>query len=177
MKPDRPGLAILYVAFASGKRAVGLRLATGGLGPRLELASELGDAVRMGRSVGTMRLGGWYDLYLPEGVAPKVRIGQTLIGSESVLGIFDEAAGQRPVAGAEPATTDVQPDPAETEPADAAEIEEEVDLEDDALLDELAGKADTDAEEEAEVVEEGDDVAEMFARLRKEARRAQDDEG
>ncbi|MEL7547529.1 MAG: hypothetical protein AAGJ84_12825, partial [Pseudomonadota bacterium] len=48
-KPDRPGLSAAFVSFASGGRTLGMRLATGGLGPRLEMSSEPGDGVRVGR--------------------------------------------------------------------------------------------------------------------------------
>jgi len=89
MKVDRPGLAAAFVSFESGDRATGLRLATGGLGPRLEIASEPGDAVRLGRNIGTLRLGGWCDIYVPSGARIEIRPGQTLIGAETVLARFD----------------------------------------------------------------------------------------
>jgi phosphatidylserine decarboxylase len=89
MRPDRAGLSGIYVALESGARALGMRLATGGLGPRLELLSEPGDAVRLGRQIGILRLGGWCDLYVPEGARITAWPGQTLIGSETVLASFE----------------------------------------------------------------------------------------
>jgi len=90
MSVDRPGLAVAYVSLESGDRATGMRLATGGLGPRLEVRAEAGDAVRLGRNIGTMRLGGWCEVYVPADIEVDVIEGQTLIGSETVLARFED---------------------------------------------------------------------------------------
>lgn len=90
MSVDRPGLAVAYVSLESGERATGMRLATGGLGPRLEVRAEAGDAVRLGRNIGTMRLGGWCEVYVPADIEVDVIEGQTLIGSETVLARFED---------------------------------------------------------------------------------------
>lgn len=90
MSVDRPGLAVAYVSLESGSRATGMRLATGGLGPRLEVRAEAGDAVRLGRNIGTMRLGGWCEVYVPADIKIDVIEGQTLIGSETVLARFED---------------------------------------------------------------------------------------
>ena len=91
MSVDRPGLAVAYVSLESGDRATGMRLATGGLGPRLEIRAEAGDAVRLGRNIGTMRLGGWCEIYIPADIEIDVIEGQTLIGSETVLARFEDS--------------------------------------------------------------------------------------
>ncbi len=44
-----------------------------------------GDAVRAGMRLGIIRFGSRTDLYLPEGVAPLVAEGQTMIGGETVV--------------------------------------------------------------------------------------------
>jgi phosphatidylserine decarboxylase len=44
-----------------------------------------GDAVRAGARFGIIRFGSRTDLYLPEGVRPLVREGQTMIGGETVI--------------------------------------------------------------------------------------------
>ena len=162
MKPDRPGLAVAYVSLQSGARGVGMRFATGGLGPRLEVVSEAGDAVRLGRNIGTLRLGGWCDLYIPASVKVLPTPGQTLIGSETILGRF----------GGETAHT-VKPDVAEAspEPEEEAPIEGEpvIDEADELTLEALDGAPEATKEED-------EDVSEMFARLRKEAKKMQDDD-
>jgi len=167
MKPDRPGLAVAFVSLESGERSVGMRLATGGLGPRLEIANEAGDAVRLGRNIGTLRLGGWCDLYVPSDVEVLPRPGQTLICAETVIGRF---------GGASPDLFDREdedeiPAPQVEEPEDAEPVEAElvIDEEDELTLEELAGE---DSKTEAD---EDEDVSEMFARLRKEAKKMQDE--
>ena len=165
MKPDRPGLAIAYVSLESGARSVGMRLATGGLGPRLEVANEAGDAVRLGRNIGTLRLGGWCDLYVPADVDVIPQPGQTLICAETVIGRFGSAA-----ADLFEQDDDVA-DPEEPEPAiedEPVEAELVIDEEDELTLEELAGET-----SETEAAED-EDVSEMFARLRKEAQKMQD---
>ncbi len=44
-----------------------------------------GDTVRTGQRYGLIRFGSRCDVYLPDGVAPLVCVGQTTIGGESVL--------------------------------------------------------------------------------------------
>ena len=166
MKPDRPGLAVAYVALESGARTLGLRYATGGFGPRLEVDKESGDAVRLGRGIGTLRLGGWYDLYIPGTVEVIPVPGQTLVGSETIIGSFEGASLER---AAKETQTRV-PEPVEdAEPEDPVEDEPVIDEEDELTLEALSGE-----DEPAEKQDE--DVTEMFARLRKEARKIQDDD-
>ncbi|MEL7113008.1 MAG: hypothetical protein AAGK93_08740, partial [Pseudomonadota bacterium] len=141
-------------------------------GPRLEVDKEAGDAVRLGRAIGTLRLGGWYDLYLPADIEVAPVVGQTLIGSETVLGRFGGAGTdvfERPIE----TKADVQDDPVpapdpEPEPEEAELV---IDEEAEDSLEALAGET-----PEAEREDEDEDVSEMFARLRKEARKMQDDE-
>lgn len=61
--PELNGLAVAHLEFKSMDEMVGLRVSTGGFGPRLEIVTEIGDAVRAGRVVGKRRLGGWCDIY------------------------------------------------------------------------------------------------------------------
>ncbi len=183
-KVDRPGLAVAYVALESGNRSAGFRIATGGLGPRLEIASEPGDAVRMGRNIGTLRLGGWCDLYVPAGAVVAPVVGQTLIGSETVLARF----GGDLVDLTEPETfAEDMPEPEVFEPevpkAELPELDEpeiEPETEDALTLEKIAGAVSS-GESEADDVDvsdddEEEDVSEMFARLRKEARKTYDDD-
>ncbi|MEM9055143.1 MAG: phosphatidylserine decarboxylase [Pseudomonadota bacterium] len=167
MKPDRPGLAVAYVSLESGARAVGMRLATGGLGPRLEINNEAGDAVRLGRNIGTLRLGGWCDLYVPAGIEVLPKPGQTLIGSETIIGRFGSAGADLFEREDEIQTPEPVPEVDEEEPVEAELV---MDEEDELTLEKLAGK------DEAPEEPDEEDVSEMFARLRKEARKAQDDD-
>ena len=167
MKPDRPGLTVAFVSLESGTRSVGMRLATGGLGPRLEIANEAGDAVRLGRNIGTMRLGGWCDLYVPSDVEMLPRPGQTLVCAETVIGRFGSAA-----ADLFETSDDVQtPEPEVEEDTDEpVEAELVIDEEDELTLEALGDEEASSDEDEEE------DVSEMFARLRKEAKKIQDDD-
>lgn len=184
-KPDRLGLAGVYISLESGERATGMRLATGGLGPRLELSSEPGDAVRLGRNIGTMRLGGWCDIYVPPNASLVIEPGQTLIGGETVIAEFgngqtkDDTFEVKPEAAVAPL-----PDPDEvasttaleeetSEPELVSDVAAEGEPEDELTLEEVAETAETDAPADHD---EDDDVKEMFARLRKEASKVQDDE-
>lgn len=165
-KPDRAGLTIAYVALESGDRSVGMRYATGGLGPRLEIDKEAGDAVRLGRGIGTLRLGGWYDLYVPSEIQVLPVPGQTLIGSETIIGRFGGANSDQVDRGeAEKTEPTIDEDLAE----DPVEAELIMDEDDELTLEALSG-------EDEPVDKEDEDVSEMFARLKKEARKIQDDD-
>lgn len=83
--PEPDGLMDAYVTFESRGQEVGLRVATGGLGPRLDFAIEAGDMMQLGKRIGTRRLGGWLDLYLPLECGVLVWKGQTLVAGETVL--------------------------------------------------------------------------------------------
>ncbi|MEM9225108.1 MAG: phosphatidylserine decarboxylase [Pseudomonadota bacterium] len=182
MRPDAPGLAVAYIALTSGGRQVGLRIAAGGFGPRLEIDVESGDAVRAGRHIGTRRLGGWCDVYIPAGAETAVSAGQTLVGAETVLARF--TGGVEDIAAPFEAEEEVeQTAPAAPQTAPAVPIGD-IDAGDEEMLDELAGAEEVASEDETpapsagdEVAEDEDDVSEMFAKLRKEAEKARDESG
>jgi phosphatidylserine decarboxylase len=83
---------------ANERNAIALRLPDGrelavvqiaGLIARRILCSlREGDAVHAGDRLGIIRFGSRTDLYLPEGVQPLVREGQTMIGGETVVAEF-----------------------------------------------------------------------------------------
>lgn len=83
--PDAAGLATAYVTIRSGDSQVGLRIATGGLGPRLEMQREPGDPVRIGRVIGLRRLGGWCDVWLDAELPLAVWPGMSLKAAETRL--------------------------------------------------------------------------------------------
>jgi phosphatidylserine decarboxylase len=49
-----------------------------------------GDMVAAGQRIGLIRFGSRVDVYLPEGTAPKVALGQRCIAGETVLGIIGD---------------------------------------------------------------------------------------
>lgn len=83
---------------ANERNAIALRLPDGrelvvvqiaGLIARRILCSlREGDAVRGGDRMGIIRFGSRTELYLPEGILPLVREGQTMIGGETVVAEF-----------------------------------------------------------------------------------------
>lgn len=123
--------------------------------------------MRLGRNIGTLRLGGWCDVYIPSGVEVVPQPGQTLIGSETILGRFGGPGAD--LFERDEETVTPQPDVAEPDD-EPVEAELVIDEEDELTLEELAGAEETPAEADEE------DISEMFARLRKEAKKAQDDD-
>jgi phosphatidylserine decarboxylase len=151
MRPDDDGLSIAYLTFESRGQQVGVRLATGGFGPRMELTTEAGDIVRLGRPFGTRRLGGWCDVYVPASVGRLVWPGQTVVGGETVFGRLKTQG--------------------DTElPSDSPEAEDDVAETDEPLAIE-AEPDDDDDYPSPEDVSVPDDPAEIFARLREAARK------
>ncbi len=124
--PDGTSLTHAYLTLGSETGRVGLRLGVGGFGPRLDLNVEAADTVRLGRVLGQRRMGGWCDVYLPEGTVLAVRPGMTLVGGETELvaravqGVAGKAPHEAPGA---PAGDDTGP----TDPAEAfAELRRKV---------------------------------------------------
>ncbi|MDO8605369.1 MAG: phosphatidylserine decarboxylase [Phaeospirillum sp.] len=55
-----------------------------------------GQEVRAGQRFGLIRFGSRVDVYLPDGVAPLVALGQSIIAGETVLADLDSAEAARP---------------------------------------------------------------------------------
>ncbi len=59
---------------------------------------SVGQSVRTGERFGLIRFGSRLDVYLPEGVAPQVALGQTMVAGETVIAVLGrdlpEARGQ-----------------------------------------------------------------------------------
>ncbi|MGB1068421.1 MAG: phosphatidylserine decarboxylase [Henriciella sp.] len=180
IKPDTDGLSECFVTLDSNDRTIGTRLATGGLGPRLELTSEVHDAVRLGRHIGKLRFGGWCDLYIPKTIGLKVWPGQTLTGSETIIGQFeaaehdmtqsdivapqtmsvspDESSGSQ--SGADPARSDVPQPPAETPaPAPSSTPDASEDNKD---------AAEKKTKQKKKKKTETEDIADILARIRED---------
>ncbi len=158
-RPDDDGLTRAYITFESAGEQAGVALASGGLGPRIELAVETGDVVRLGRAFGTRRLGGWCDLYLPASMSVQVWPGQTLVGGETVIGRlragFDD---DRVIDVVEAVVAEARRAPVAAAPVVSADmIAEEEEIFDDYP--------------EPDEVEAPEDPAAIFARLREAARK------
>ena len=163
-RPDDDGLTRAYVTFESAGEQAGMALATGGLGPRLELMVETGDVVRLGRAFATRRLGGWCDLYLPASMAVLVWPGQTLVGGETVIGRLHAMADDDFGADIEDVAVPERKKEAAPVVAAAAAVgtAEEVAAEDEDFFDDYP---------EPDEVSAPEDPAAIFARLREAARK------
>jgi phosphatidylserine decarboxylase len=58
---------------------------------RIVCNAKEGDQLEVGSRYGIIRFGSRVDLYLPEGIEPKVLVGQTTIGGETVLANLEGA--------------------------------------------------------------------------------------
>ena len=157
MRADDEGLARAWMCFESRGQQVGIRLASGGFGPRIDIDMSAGDIARLGKPCGTRRLGGWCDLYIPASAGKLIWPGQTLIGGETVIGRLRS-------------DTDEEEDIFETEREAAAGVAEEDPFV--PTVEEEETDDDYPTPEEAEVAEE--DPAILFARLREAARRSEE---
>lgn len=169
LKADEEGLTRAFITFESQGEQAGVVLTTGGLGPRIELMVDHGDVVRLGRSFGTRRLGGWCDVYLPADIRTHVWAGQTLTGGETVIAHFrssidedfEEAEAVYSSSTLQaPRTAPGAPVPAMTEPSALEEISGE--LAEDMIEDDYP---------EPDEVSAPEDPAAIFARLREAARK------
>ena len=158
-RPDDDGLTRAYITFESAGEQAGIALASGGLGPRIELTVETGDVVRLGRAFGTRRLGGWCDLYLPAAMSVQIWPGQTLVGGETVIGrlraSFDD---DRIIDVTEAVVAEVRPAPVAAAPA----VTPDMIAEEEEVFDDYP---------EPDEVEAPEDPAAIFARLREAARK------
>jgi phosphatidylserine decarboxylase len=53
-----------------------------------------GDMITAGQRIGLIRFGSRVDVYLPEGTAPKVALGQRIVAGETVLAILGDSASR-----------------------------------------------------------------------------------
>ena len=78
------------------ERADGVKIAftqiAGLVARRIVPLSKVGDVVSAGQRVGLIRFGSRVDVYLPEGTAPKVALGQRCVAGETVLGMIGDGA-------------------------------------------------------------------------------------
>lgn len=91
---ERNGLAI---RMADG-RAIGVVQIAGLVARRIVCEVTEGQAIATGERFGMIRFGSRLDIYLPDGVAPLVAVGQTTVAGETVLA--DLASSEPARAGA-----------------------------------------------------------------------------
>ncbi|MFM7027335.1 MAG: phosphatidylserine decarboxylase [Chakrabartia sp.] len=75
---------------------IGFTQIAGLVARRIVPLSKVGDVVTAGERVGLIRFGSRVDVYLPEGTAPKVALGQRCVAGETILGVIGN--GQAAVA-------------------------------------------------------------------------------
>ena len=83
------------VVEGSDGRIVGFTQIAGLVARRIVPFVKKGDIIAAGQRIGLIRFGSRVDVYLPEGTAPQVTLGQRTLAGETVLG----RAGAVPVAG------------------------------------------------------------------------------
>ena len=71
---------------------IGFTQIAGLVARRIVPLSKVGDSVVAGERVGLIRFGSRVDVYLPEGTAPKVALGQRCVAGETVLGVIGDGA-------------------------------------------------------------------------------------
>lgn len=71
--------------------AVGFTQIAGLVARRIVPFIKTGDMVTAGQRIGLIRFGSRVDVYLPDGAAPQVALGQRAIAGETILGVVGEA--------------------------------------------------------------------------------------
>ncbi|MGL5012496.1 MAG: phosphatidylserine decarboxylase [Paracoccaceae bacterium] len=74
----------LAIRMADGRQIAVVQIA-GLVARRIVCWSKVGDGLRAGERFGLIRFGSRLDVYLPDGVAPLVALGQTMVAGESVI--------------------------------------------------------------------------------------------
>lgn len=74
----------LCIEMPDGRQVAVVQIA-GLVARRIVCFAMTGDSLRTGERFGLIRFGSRLDVYLPEGVEPKVSLGQTMIAGETVL--------------------------------------------------------------------------------------------
>ncbi len=85
----------LVIAMADG-RALGVVQIAGLVARRILCFTAEGRSLATGERFGLIRFGSRLDVYLPDGVAPLVAVGQTMVAGETVLADLASAEPERP---------------------------------------------------------------------------------
>lgn len=81
----------LAIRMADGRSIAVVQIA-GLVARRIVCFTEIGAQMQTGERFGLIRFGSRLDVYLPEGVEPAVRLGQTMIAGETVLADLNRGA-------------------------------------------------------------------------------------
>jgi len=84
----------LAIEMADGRVIAVVQIA-GLIARRIVCWTRPGDTLRTGQRFGLIRFGSRLDVYLPEGVAPQVAPGQTMIAGETVIALIGQDAPAR----------------------------------------------------------------------------------
>ena len=85
---------LLVIETASGDKIAVVQIA-GLVARRIVCQLEVGQSVRAGERFGLIRFGSRTDIYLPDGVAPMVAVGQRAVGGETVMADLESNEPQR----------------------------------------------------------------------------------
>lgn len=85
----------IRISTAAGP-ALGVVQIAGLIARRIRCDAKLGDSLRAGQRFGLIRFGSRVDVYLPDGVAPLVAVGQTMVAGETVLADLLSGGPARP---------------------------------------------------------------------------------
>ena len=85
----------MRISTAAGP-ALGVVQIAGLIARRIRCDAKLGDSLRAGQRFGLIRFGSRVDVYLPDGVAPLVAVGQTMVAGETVLADLVSGGPARP---------------------------------------------------------------------------------
>ncbi|WP_371154877.1 phosphatidylserine decarboxylase [Jannaschia sp. 2305UL9-9] len=81
----------IVLTMADG-RQLGVVQIAGLVARRILCEVDEGAQLERGGRFGIIRFGSRLDIYLPEGTAPRVSVGQTMISGETVLAVLDDAS-------------------------------------------------------------------------------------
>ena len=74
--------------------AIGITQIAGLVARRIVCFVKEGDSLSAGERFGLIRFGSRLDIYLPEGVAPAVCLGQTTVAGETILAALDTSVAR-----------------------------------------------------------------------------------
>jgi phosphatidylserine decarboxylase len=84
----------LAIEMADGRKIAVVQIA-GLVARRIMCWTKPGDSLATGQRFGLIRFGSRLDVYLPEGVAPQVAVGQTAVAGETVIALIGQEAPAR----------------------------------------------------------------------------------
>lgn len=84
----------LCITMADGRHVAVMQIA-GLVARRIVCTVQQGQHLAAGERFGMIRFGSRVDVYLPEGIAPLVTLGQTMIGGETVIADFSATEAAR----------------------------------------------------------------------------------